>query len=360
MDLRAEHDLDPAARSAVRLLAREGFLKVLVPRALGGAHETVEVRSIAAIREGLAYGSGLADAMLALQGLGSLPLTFAGTPEQRKEWLPRVVSGRAIAAFAVTEPEAGSDVASMTTRARAVRRGWELSGTKTFISNAGIADYYTVFAKTDPSAGSKGIGCFVLPKESRGLKTQPLRLLASHPVGTLRLSKVRLPSEALVGGAGDGLRLAFMTLDVMRPTVAAAACGFAQRALDEAVARARSRKQFGQTIGEHQGLRWRLADAATELEAARLLVRRAAWLKDHGQERITTEAAQAKLFATEAAQRIVDLSLQVHGGSGTIAGSIVERLYREVRALRIYEGTSEILREVIGRGLLAEARTGRA
>ena len=352
LEARAEHDLESAARDSVRRMAQEGLFRCAVPEAYGGSAKDVEARALVAAREGVAYGSGLADALLALQGLGSLPLTLAGTEEQRKAWLPKVVRGEAIAGFAVTEPEAGSDVAAMTTRATRTRDGWELTGTKTFISNAGLAAFYTLFAKTDPAAGAKGITAFLIPGDARGLRAEPLRLLAPHPLGTLHLDKVALPTDAVVGAEGGGYKVALMTLDRMRPTVAAAACGMAERGLDAAVARARERKQFGAPIGENQGLRWKLAEAATELQAARLLVHRAAWLKDRGQERITVESAQAKLFATEAAQRIVDTALQVHGGTGALHGTVVERLYREVRALRIYEGTSEVLRDVIGRSLL--------
>lgn len=352
LEAEAEHDLFGAAKRATRLLGEEGILRAVVPKAYGGDAKDVEVRSIVAAREGVAFGSPLADAMLALQGLGSLPIAFAASAQQKRAWLPKVADGRAVAAFALTEPDAGSDVASMTTRARKTKDGWELTGTKTFISNAGIAAFYTLFAKTDPAAGHKGISAFLVPADANGLATTPLKLLAQHPVGTLELRKVKLSADALVGAEGDGFRLALRTLDRMRPTVAAAACGMAARALAEAVARAKGRSQFGKPIGENQGLRWALAQAQTELEAARLLSYKAAWLADHGQKRITVESAQAKLFATEAAQRIVDLALQVHGGSGTIAGTVVERLYREVRALRIYEGTSEILRDTIGKALL--------
>lgn len=352
IEAEAERDVDQAARRTLRLLARAGLVRQVVPKSYGGASPSVEARALASVREGLAYGSGLADAVFALQGLGSLPIAFAGSDEQRQAWLPKVARGTSMAAFAVTEPEAGSDVASMTARARPTRDGWELTGTKTFISNAGIADFYTLFAKTDPGAGSKGVSAFLVPGGAKGLTSEPLRLMAPHPLGTLRLRRVRLARDALIGAPGQGLRLAFQTLDLMRPTVAAAACGLAARALDEAVARARARHQFGRALAENQGLRWRLADAATELEAARLLVHRAAWLKDHGQERVTLEGAQAKLFATEAAQRIVDLAVQVHGGTGVLHGTVPERLYREVRALRIYEGASEILRDVVARHLL--------
>ncbi|MCA1813010.1 MAG: acyl-CoA dehydrogenase family protein [Halobacteriales archaeon] len=353
LEARAEHDLAGASRDAVRILAEEGILRCVVPEAHGGASKEVEARNVVAAREGIAYGSGLADALLALQGLGSLPITLAGSDEQRKAWLPKVASGNAIAGFAVTEPEAGSDIGSMTTRAmRTDEGGWELTGTKTFISNAGIADFYVLFAKTDPAAGTKGITAFLVPGEARGLATEPLKLMAAHPVGTLTLDRVALPVGSVIGTEGKGYALALQTLDRMRPTVAAAACGMAGRALDEALTRARTRKQFGQPIGQNQGLRWKLAEAATDLHAARLLTYRAAWLKDRGEERITLEGAEAKLFATEAAQRIVDLAMQVHGGSGQVAGSVVERLYREVRALRIYEGTSEVLRDIIGKSVM--------
>jgi acyl-CoA dehydrogenase len=354
LERRAEQDVRGAAKSALRALAQAELLRQVVPKANGGALERPEVRALVAIRDGVAQAGGLADAMFALQGLGSLPLTLAGSDEQRKAWLPRVAKGTAIAGFAMTEPDAGSDAAAITTRATRTLQGWELSGTKTFISNAGLADFYTLFAKTDPGAGGKGITAFLVPGDARGLSVEPLQTLAPHPLGTLRLQKVQLGRDAMVGVEKEGLKLALRTLDVMRPTVAAAACGLAARGLEEALKRARARRQFGRPIAEYQGLRWRLADAATELQAARLLVHRAAWLKDLGQERITLESAQAKLFATEAAQRIVDLALQVHGGTGVLAGTIVERLYREVRALRIYEGTSEILRDVVARGVLED------
>ncbi|HET6403290.1 MAG TPA: acyl-CoA dehydrogenase family protein [Candidatus Thermoplasmatota archaeon] len=355
LEERAESDLREASRQAVRAMGDEGLFRAVVPEAHGGDAAQVEVRAVAAAREGVAYGSPLADALLALQGLGSLPISFAGAEEQKRAWLPKVAQGRAIAGFALTEPGAGSDVAAMRTRATRVGDEWELTGEKTFISNAGLADFYTLFAKTDPDAGHRGISAFLVPADGGGLSHRPLKLLANHPIGTLTLERARLPRSALLGAEGDGFKLALRTLDRMRSTVAAAACGMAWRALDEAVSRARSREQFGKPIGENQGLRWMLADASTQLEAARLLTYRAAWLADGGQERVTVESAQAKLFATETAQRVVDLALQVHGGAGTLHGSVVERLYREVRALRIYEGTSEVLRETIGKALLRDA-----
>lgn len=355
IERRAEQDVAGAAKAALRAVAQADLLRQIIPKSHGGAFDRPEVRALVAIREGLAYAGGLADAMFALQGLGSLPITFAGSDDQRKAWLPRVARGSAITAFAMTEPDAGSDAGAMTTRATKTLQGWELTGTKTLISNAGIADAYVLFAKSDPGAGGRGITAFLVPGDAKGLSAEPLHPMAPHPLGTLRLQKVQLGRDALLGAEKEGLKLALRTLDVMRPTVAAAACGLAARALDEALRRAQSRRQFGHPIAENQGLRWKLAEAATDLQAARLLVHRAAWLKDIGQDRITLESAQAKLFATEAAQRIVDLSLQIHGGAGVLFGSLVERLYREVRALRIYEGTSEILRDVIARGLFEQA-----
>lgn len=352
LDALAEDDVAAASRDAAKRLADAGLFRVVVPGQHGGDAPDVEVRAVLAAREGVAYGSGLADALLALQGLGSLPIALAGTDAQAREWLPKVATGRAIAAFAMTEPAAGSDAAAMTTRARPTDDGWAISGVKTFISNAGLADFYVVFAKTHPDAGAKGISAFLVPADARGLAVEPLRAMAPHPLGTVLLGDVHVPRDALLGEAGRGYGLALATLDRMRPSVAAAACGFACRALDEAARHARSRRQFGAPVGENQGLRWGFADAATDLEAARLLAYRAAWRKDLGQARITVESAQAKLFATEAAQRIVDFALQVHGGAGTMRGAVVERLYREVRALRIYEGTSEILRDVVGRAVL--------
>lgn len=347
LDEEAEHgDVAAAARRASEVMASRGLYRHAVA-------DPFSVRAVLSIREGLAYGAGLADALFALQGLGSLPIRLAGSEAQRDTWLPRVADGSSIAGFAMTEPGAGSDPAGMTTSA--VRDGddWVLSGEKTLISNAGIAGHYTLFAKTDPDAGTRGISCFLVPGDASGLTSEPLRPMAAHPLGNLHLDDVRLPADALLGDEGRGYALALATLDRMRPTVAAAACGFAWRAMDEAVVHANRREQFGAPIAERQGLRWMLADAATDLDAARLLVYRAGWLKDEGAERITVEGAQAKLFATEAAQRIVDTALQVHGGSGAMRGAVVERLYREVRALRIYEGTSEVLRDVVGRGVLS-------
>jgi len=329
-------------------MGREGLLRLLTVKAYGGKAAKIDHRALVAAREGIAYGSAVAHSAFAVQGLGMVPLTLAGSEEQKKEWLPKAARGAVVGGYGLTEPGAGSDVAAMTTRAKREGVAWRLSGTKAYISNAGVADFYCVFAKTDPSAGHRGISCFLVPATARGLKVKPLQMLANVPIGTLGLKGVRLPADALIGQAGTGFYTAMRTLDTLRPTVASAACGVAARALDEAVRRAKARKAFGKTLAEHQGIRWKLAEAATDLEAARLLTYRAAWLKDKGQERVTVEAAQAKLFATEAAWRIVDMAVQVHGASGLERDSITAQMYREIRALRVYEGTSEILREVVG------------
>jgi acyl-CoA dehydrogenase len=334
------------------------------------------VRALCVIREALAYASGLCDAMFALQGLGSGPLTFFGDDAQRAAWLPKVATGKAIAAFALTEPGAGSDLGSIETTARRENSHYVLNGVKRFISNAGLADFYVVFAKTGEEAGSAGrraeaegqsirsaengkakLSAFLVPAENPGLRVQErFEMIAPHPVGEIGLEGCRVPRSALVGGEGQGMKVALATLDVFRPTVGAAALGLARRALDETLDHVSSRVQFGGPLAEQQGVQMMVADMATELDAARLLVYRAALRKDQGQERITLEAAMAKSFATEAAQRVVDLAVQLHGGNGVVRGYEVERLYREVRALRIYEGATEIQKIVIARELLKRHR----
>ncbi len=348
----AETDRDFASRKAVAILAREGLLKLLVPKSYGGASPAIDHRAMVAAREGIAYASAVSHSAFAVQGLGALPIAIAGSEEQKREWLPKAATGKVVTAFALTEPDAGSDVAAITTRAKKTKNGWSLTGTKTFISNAGIADIYTVFAKTKPDLGHRGISAFLVRAGKRGFKVEPQQMLANLPIGTLKFKDVRLSHDDLLGKENDGFYTAMRTLDSLRPTVAAAACGVGRRALDEAVARAKSRKTFGQPIGQHQGIRWMLADGAVSLRAARLLTYRAAWLKDQGKERVTVEAAEAKLFATETAQNLVDLALQVHGASGAVRDSLTAQMYREIRALRVYEGTSEILRQVIGSKLL--------
>ena len=294
--------------------------------------------------------------MFALQGLGLVPILLSGNAAMREHWVALTLEGRAMAAFAMTEPDAGSDVAALATRARRDGDHYVLDGVKCFISNAGIADYYTVFATTDPAAGSRGIGCFVVPADASGLRfTGPQVLSSPHPLGGIALEGCRVPAANRLGEEGKGFALGMKTLDRLRATVGAAACGMAARALAEALAHARSRRQFGKPLGEFQLVQEKLARMATELTAARLLVYRAAHAADAGAERVTLEAAMAKLHATEAAQRIVDDAVQVLGGAGVMASHPVDRLYRSVRALRIYEGTSEVQHLVIAGLLLKEA-----
>jgi len=341
------------ARELVALLGAAGWCRHAVPKAFGGVAERPTLAALAAIREALAAASPLADAVFALQALGSMPITLSGQVEQQRRWLPEVAAGRAIAAFAMTEPEAGSDVAAITTKAVRDGEGWVLDGEKHLISNAGIADFHCVFAQTEPSAGARGIACFVVPAGVPGLEFAGAQVLSEpHPLGALRFAGCRVPADACLGGPGEGFKLGLAALDRLRPTVAAAACGFASRALDEALSHARSRRQFGRPLADQPLVQEKLARMATDLEAARLLVARAVRAGDAGDQRITLEAAQAKLFATEAAQRIVDDAVQILGGRGVLADSPVDRLYRAVRSLRIYEGTSEIQHLVIARELL--------
>jgi acyl-CoA dehydrogenase len=328
-----------------------------VPAAYGGASERLDTRSLCLLREGLAQDSGLADFVFALQGLGSGALSLYGSEEQKRSWLPRVASGAVIPAFALSEAEAGSDIAAMRTSARREGAGYRIDGEKTWISNAGLADLYVVFCR-QPELGEKRFGAFLVEASNPGLAvTARIDLLAAHPLGTVRFDNCRVPASAMVGEPGRGLAVALGTLDVFRATVGAAALGFARRALDETLAHTRSRRAFGQALSEFQLTQAAIAEMAVGIDAAALLVYRAAWARDRGTagERTTREAAMAKLFSTENAQRVVDQALQLHGGSGVVAGAPVERLYREVRALRIYEGTSEIQRLVIaGQVLRAE------
>lgn len=339
---------DALAKKYVAALARAGFLRHVFPKELAGENARYDVRSLAIVREHLARHSGFADCMFVMQGLGSGPITLGGTREQREHWLPKVVAGKSIAAFALTEPEAGSDVASLKTTATKNGKQYVLDGTKTFISNAGVADFYCVFAKTDPDAGSRGISCFLVEKDTPGFKVAArLKVMAPHPIGTLEFDKCKIPASALIGRENEGFKLAMRTLDTFRPTVGAAAVGLARRALAESLSRSKSRFQFGQPIGNFQGIQFHLARMAVELEAARLLVYRAVASMDDRGEANSTWSSMAKLYATEAAQRIIDAAVQIHGGEGVLVGGVVERLYREIRALRIYEGTSEIQHLVI-------------
>ncbi len=349
-----QSDIDSLAGRLVRELGGQGFVAHAVPEAFGGVRDTVQARDLCVLREELARASALADTMLAMQALGSYPITIAGTEEQKKSYLPPIARGDAIAAFALTEPQAGSDVTAIATRA--VKRDDEylLNGVKRFISNAGLARTYVVFALTDPATPKTGTSAFIVEGDRPGLiLKEKTALLSPHPIGTIAFEECRIPARSLLGDEGEGLKIAFQTLDMLRCTVAAAAVGMAQRALEEAIAYSQGRRQFGRELSWFQATQFKLADMATELEASRLLVYQAAWLNDMGKEGLKQKSSMAKLYATEAAQRIVDQALQIHGGLGVVAGTPVERLYRDVRALRIYEGTSEIQKIVIARTLLS-------
>ena len=342
---------DAAARSTARaLLATMGKAGVL--SSIGA----MDWRGCCLAREALAAASPLADAVFALQGLGLVPILLSGNAAMRERWLAPTLDGRAMAAFAMTEPDAGSDVASLATRARRDGDHYVLDGFKCFISNAGIADYYTVFATTDAAAGSRAICCLVVPADTPGCRFVRAQVLsAAHPLGEIAFENCRVPVANRLGEEGRGFALGLKTLDRLRATVGAAACGMGARALAEALAHARARKQFGKPLGEFQLVQEKLARMATDLTAARLLVYRAAHAADGGAERVTLESAMPKLHATEAAQRIVDDAVQVLGGAGVLASSAVDRLYRSVRALRIYEGTSEVQHLVIAGLLLKQA-----
>jgi acyl-CoA dehydrogenase len=344
-------EVDEAARETMRACTELGLCRRLVPREAGG--EGLDLRSVCLIREALAGASGLADSVFAVQGLGSYPIALSGNRAMAVTYLPRVRDGQAIAAFALTEAAAGSDAGAIATRA--VRQGsdYVLTGAKTFISNATVADFFTVFARTGDGP-KRAISAFIVEVGARGLRLgRRQEITAPHPIAEVHFDDCRVPAEARLGEEGDGMRLALATLDFYRTSVGAAACGMAARAMRESITRAASRRQFGSAIAEFQLTQAALAEMATDLDAARLLVYRAAWAKDSGRPRVSRESAMAKLFATEAAQRIVDRAVQIHGGTGVERGTVVERLYREVRAPRIYEGTSEIQKLVIAREILA-------
>ncbi|HXA71977.1 MAG TPA: acyl-CoA dehydrogenase family protein [Stellaceae bacterium] len=349
-----ERDVDGTCRMLVRLLGEAGWLRACVPAEHGGLAERLDVRTLCIARDILARHSGLADFAFAMQGLGSGPITLFGAPEIKAAYLRKVAQGRQIGAFALSEPEGGSDVASLRMTARRDGNHFVLDGRKTWISNAGIADHYVVFARTGEAPGAKGLSAFVVDAGTPGLRVaERIEVIAPHPLGTLAFEGCRVPASHLLGRPGDGFKIALATLDVFRSTVGAAALGFARRALDEAVARAGSREIFGRRLGSFQATQMRIADMATEIDAAALLVYRAAWTKDCVAGRVTREAAMAKLYATEAAQRVVDGAVQLWGALGVTRGAPVERLYREIRALRIYEGTSEIQKLVIAGQVLA-------
>ena len=345
--------IDRECVSLVKALGQGGWLKpAIAGKAHGGASEVIDTRTICWLREELAWHHGLADFAFAMQGLGSGAISLKGTPEQQAAYLPRVAKGEALAAFALSEPDAGSDVAAMQCSALATQEGYRLNGFKTWISNGGIADFYVVFARTGEAPGARGISAFIVDANSPGLEiAERIDVIAPHPLATLHFNNVLVPHAKRIGAAGEGFKVAMATLDVFRTSVAAASLGFARRALDESIAWAKQRKMFGGTLADFQITQSKLAQMATMLDAATLLTYRAAWLRDQGQ-RITQEAAMAKMTATENAQQIIDMAVQMHGGMGVKKGCIVESLYREIRALRIYEGATEVQQLIIGRDLL--------
>ena len=357
-------DIDAATRARVTALGAAGFLDAVVPAEHGGLHPRIDVRTLCLAREILAARDGLADFAFAMQGLGSGSISLFGSDELKRRYLPAVRQGRAIAAFALSEPEAGSDVAALAMTAKADGPSHlRLDGRKTWISNGGIADYYVVFARTGEAPGARGLSAFVVDADVPGLSVaERIEVIAPHPLATLSFNGVRIPTASRLGKGGDGFKVAMATLDIFRATVGAAALGFARRALDESLDRAATRKLFGAPLGDLQMTQAALADSATEIDAAALLIYRAAWTKDSGADRVTCEAAMAKMFATEAAQRVIDRAVQLYGGLGVTKGVKVEELYRQIRALRIYEGATEVQKVVIAREALKNraARTARA
>jgi acyl-CoA dehydrogenase len=348
-------DVDTACRGLVRALGRAGWLRYCIPAAYGGALPALDSRALCLARETLAYHDGLADFAFAMQGLGSGAITLAGTAAQQSRWLPAVAAGDAIAAFALSEPDAGSDVGAMSTRARRDGECWILDGCKTWVSNGGIADFHCVFARTADAPGTRGVSAFVVPADAPGLRVaERIEVIAPHPLARLEFAGCRLPVDALLGVEGEGFKLAMRTLDIFRATVAAAAVGFARRALDEATLRARERRMFGGRLADLQLTQAKLGEMATAVDAAALLTYRAAWLRDVKGVPTTGEAAMAKLTATESAQRVIDAAVQIFGGLGVTRGQVVERLYREIRALRIYEGATEVQLLIVARELLKE------
>lgn len=347
-ELPREHsEVDATCIQLVRDLGKAGFLE-------GTAGEHIDVRSLCLIRETLARHDGLADFAFAMQGLGTGAISLFGSDEQ-KQWLAKTRRGEALSAFALSEPRSGSDVAQLDTTAKRDGDGYRLNGEKTWISNGGIADIYTVFARTGEGPGAKGLSAFLVPATTPGLEIRErLETVAPHPLARLGFNDMYLPESALIGKPGQGFRIAMAVLDVFRSTVGAAALGFARRALDESLSRSRSRELFGASLSDLQMVQGHLADMALNVDAAALLVYRAAWTKDQGAARVTREAAMAKLFATDKAQEVIDQAVQLHGGDGVRKGHIIESLYREIRALRIYEGASDVQKIVIARSLLTE------
>jgi len=350
-------DVDAECRQLVSRLGRAGWLRYCVPAAYGGVHDDLDVRSLALIRETLARHSGLADFAFAMQGLGSGTISLFGSEDQKRAYLPAVARGEKIAAFALTEPTSGSDVAAMETRAEPAGDFFVVDGAKTYISNGGIADFYVLFARTGEAEGAKGISAFIVDRGTEGLDdSERIKVIAPHPLATLTFRGMRLPAAALLGERGRGFAQAMATLDVFRTTVGAAALGFARRALDEATERALTRRLGSGTLADNSIIQSMLAEMVLDVEASALLVYRAAWLRDVRRQRNSREAALAKLHATDSAQQVIDKAVQIFGGLGVTVGVPVESLYREIRALRIYEGASEVQKVVIARHHLAERR----
>jgi acyl-CoA dehydrogenase len=346
-------------RRIVEEMGRAGMLRVCVPRAYGGARENLDVRSLCLAREIIGRASGLADFALAMQGLGSAPISLYGREDQKRSFLPRVAAGTALAAFALSEPDAGSDVSAVSTTAQRDGNFWRLDGVKTWISNAGLAAFYVVFARTGEGPGTKGLSAFIVDANCVGLDaSERIDVIAPHPLGTLRLNGCRVPVDCLLGQPGEGFKIAMATLDIFRTTVGAAALGLARRAMDEAVERARQRRMFGRAQTDFQLTQEKLADMAVSIDASALLIYRSGWTKDVLGGRVTREASMAKLFATESAQHVIDAAVQIFGGLGVVRGVTVERLYREIRALRIYEGASEVLKLIIASKVLEEIGAG--
>ncbi len=357
-----ESDDRKACKEWVKLLGDNQWLRYCVPAgeggALGGALARLDSRALVILRETLAFHSPLADFAFAMQGLGSGAITLAGTPAQQAAYLPLVARGEKIAAFALSEPDAGSDVGAMKTTATHAQDGWTINGSKTWISNGGIADFYVTFAKTDPGAGTRGITAFIVDAATKGLDcSEHIAVMAPHPLATLKFTHCKLASTAQLGTLYGGFKLAMQTLDIFRASVAGAALGMARRALAEAVNFAQQRKMFGQTLADFQLTQAKLGEMAALVDAAALLTYRAAWMRDEAERlgsgaRTTAEAAMAKMTATENAQRVIDMALQMHGGMGVKVGTKVESLYRDIRSLRIYEGATEVQQLIIGKAVL--------
>ncbi len=353
------HDnVDDTCRALVRKLGAAGWLRYGVGGTAWGGHgDTIDTRAVCLLRETLAKHSGLADFALAMQGLGSGAISLAGTDAQKSRYLPRVASGEALAAFALSEPNAGSDVAAMALAARADEHDYVLDGEKTWISNGGIADFYVVFARTGEAPGARGISAFIVDADTPGLEiAERIDVIAPHPLARLRFASARVNKSQMLGAPGEGFKIAMRTLDIFRTSVAAASLGFARRAMEEGLARAASRQMFGHTLGDFQLTQAKLAQMALTIDSSALLVYRAAWLRDQGVS-VTREAAMAKWHASEGAQQVIDAAVQLWGGMGVQSGNIVESLYREIRSLRIYEGATEVQQLIVGRDLLKAYHT---